>query len=425
MNTIQSDGEQEYLAEHTKHMRNALKLCEALLPDAFEKIDQLPGNMISAISDDPDKMREKALHWFSQERALSHSIPVLHVNRMTSFEFRRKFQMGNIPCLINGLDFEEFHSISCRWTSNGVINKNWFIDFVGEETMVPVRKQVVGIIDAEGRAQECETILTPLKVWLASSRLQPDLYLKDWHLVRELQKRRNDADEELYKVPDIFERDVLNSFLSRVTDGDYKFTYWGSKGSCTPLHSDVLDSFSWSYNVLGHKRWKFYKPGNDVPIFVEQRTGECIFVPSGWQHEVTNLVETISINQNWVTTANLDLFYNCIIREMKAVERECAEWKIVSFDARESMLRGCAGFDVTSCFFLLMTTLLECLVNPIDSKMIAFDVKQTVKLIKLLLGDETLNLEDRLSAVLSSEELKQRALEMAQSLISKLVFNNI
>jgi len=121
-----------------------------------------------------------------------------------------------------------------------------------------------------------------------------------------------------------------------------------------------------------------------------------------------------------VTTANIDRFYNCIIREMKAVERECAQWEIEVFDARESMLRGCAGMDITACFFLLLTTLLDCLVNPVDSEMVAFDVMQTKKLIKLLLGNETINLADRLSAVLSSNDLKQQTLDMAQVLISKL-----
>ncbi|CAI7839580.1 unnamed protein product [Closterium sp. NIES-53] len=116
---------------------------------------------------------------------------------------------------------------------------------------------------------------------------------------------------------------------------DYRFVYMGRAGTWTPLHTDVLRSYSWSVNVCGRKRWLFLDPGQahcvrhkhtcatvydiDSPVdpnlfpefhkarwcMVEQGAGDAIFVPSNWFHQVTNLEDTISINHNWVNATNL------------------------------------------------------------------------------------------------------------------------
>lgn len=41
---------------------------------------------------------------------------------------------------------------------------------------------------------------------------------------------------------------------AQVGASDYRFVYVGPAGSWTPLHSDVLRSYSWSANVGGRKR---------------------------------------------------------------------------------------------------------------------------------------------------------------------------
>ena len=93
--------------------------------------------------------------------------------------------------------------------------------------------------------------------------------------------------------------------------------------SCrTPFHADVFRSFSWSANICGRKKWLLYPPGEEKhlkdklgnlaydvtsselhdgkkypdyekacqPFEVVQEAGEVIFVPSGWHHQVFNLV---------------------------------------------------------------------------------------------------------------------------------------
>lgn len=98
----------------------------------------------------------------------------------------------------------------------------------------------------------------------------------------------------------------------------------------TPLHADVFTSYSWSANIVGRKRWLLFPPHeedylrdlygqlaydavseelNDHTKYkmydskklkcfdVTQEAGEIIFVPSGWHHQVWNLVNSCTILQ--------------------------------------------------------------------------------------------------------------------------------
>jgi len=143
---------------------------------------------------------------------------------------------------------------------------------------------------------------------------------------------------------------------------------------------------------VGTKEWTFYR--SDPPIggshnddktkhqddlchgdceafTVIQETGQTIFVPATWQHKVVNLEETISINHNWITTANLDLVWDCLMVEMVAIQNELRGWDCGSSDngdengldhnmeACENMLRGCIGLDVTGFVLMALVGLLE------------------------------------------------------------------
>ena len=116
---------------------------------------------------------------------------------------------------------------------------------------------------------------------------------------------------------------------------DHRFVYIGPAGSTTRMHCDVLASYSWSVNVCGTKRWQLLPPSSTPLLFdalghqlatglsdccswfgglttarnhaieIIQRSGEAIFVPSGWHHSVENLEDTLSINHNWINACNL------------------------------------------------------------------------------------------------------------------------
>ncbi|XP_039609196.1 2-oxoglutarate and iron-dependent oxygenase JMJD4 isoform X2 [Polypterus senegalus] len=142
------------------------------------------------------------------------------------------------------------------------------------------------------------------------------LYLKDWHMHREF------PGHTVYKIPVFFQSDWLNEYWDSIEVDDYRFVYMGPKGTWTPFHADVFHSYSWSANVCGRKRWLLFPPGqedclrnchgdlvydvtsltlldkmkypkyvsNCQPIEIIQEAGEVIFVPSGWHHQVHNLV---------------------------------------------------------------------------------------------------------------------------------------
>ena len=418
-----ADDEPSIVSEHTARMRRELDYCERMerVAIAMRKERRLKP-MDQTISD----VRKMSLDWFRNVHLPSRTIPLIHVDDISVSEFRRKFQQGNVPCKLLGLDSRELATLSTTWVSrDGTINRDWFLEVVGGDTLIPVRKQSSGSMDNDGRAEECETAEWTMRKWVTSDP-EPHLYLKDWHLVKHL--KDVGAIQSLYEVPDYFQLDILNEFLSRVTGGDYKFAYWGPAGSHTPMHSDVLNSFSWSYNVIGTKKWTFYPPGETVSIVVHQDAGECMFVPSGWRHEVTNVVETLSINHNWVTSANVDKLVDSLTTDMHAVERECHEWRMPEHDleARESMLRGCAGLDIASCFFLIVSSILdleypEAAIDSVDD-----DLPLLIGALQSLLENgESVQLKRRLSAGLQSDALAIRALGIAEGLVLALAVDNV
>ncbi|KAL7534243.1 hypothetical protein ACHAXR_005750 [Thalassiosira sp. AJA248-18] len=403
------------------------------LQDVHERLSSCNGLPIDTVY-----MKKDGSSWYANRPRKDPSDTCIENN---TCQFKQQYCARNVPCIIQGLDNSHFADISSQWRSmichsvntdrvgrqeraskeNGgglksnsaanKINTEWFRRFVGGDTMVPVRIDHFGThsdlpnnqdnlkgehsgLDEDGRAQECETKQMKLDDWIIQCQKQymknGSNYLKDWHLVQYLLDKQNDQhigpppNLPLYTTPNIFERDLLNKFLQRYSDGgDYKFVYWGPAGSQTRLHSDVLHSFSWSYNVVGKKKWIFYAPdccdekgrymnnADEKRFEVIQHTGEAIFVPSTWKHQVTNLVETLSINHNWITSANIDQTWHCLVVEMAAVEEEVKEWGVVpddDYSARENMLRGCVGLNVSMFVLMILAELAELLLALCDGE---------------------------------------------------------
>ncbi|KAL7463258.1 hypothetical protein ACHAXS_003638 [Conticribra weissflogii] len=458
-----------------------------------------------------------------------HTLPVLQpegdansYRMLKSFhQFKQRYCVKNIPCLIRGLEQSHFMEISSQWrksfmkvdnsqhiqvemnpevshddtssvcTSNAaisasaqtIVNTEWFSNFVGDDSLVPVRINdnqpgCGNNLNDDGRAQECQTVEMTLSEWIEECRKHEEQfhssrqggegkpgddigYLKDWHLVNFLSQTNKPLPSwPLYSTPSFFQRDLLNDFLRRYSDGgDYQFVYWGPRGSTTTLHSDVLHSFSWSYNVVGMKKWTFHIPesphfkdsGVDGPhdsnqFEVIQNAGEAIFIPATWKHEVINLVETISINHNWITSANLDLSWQCLLTEISSIEIELESWghiPDVDFAARENMLRGCVGLDVSSFFFMVLLELIrltlsfygedfdESVVKELDGSDdclldSAYSIFRLRNMLCIIMnksnkimdgGDCSVHLEKRLACILESQELGLEALSCASNIV--------
>ena len=87
---------------------------------------------------------------------------------------------------------------------------------------------------------------------------------------------------------------------------------------------------------------------------------QLVFVPAGWKHTVRNVVETISINHNWVHPASIDLVWECVEVEVKAVEEEAKKWGLdMTVPEKERMLRGACGLNVSMFFVMVLKAALE------------------------------------------------------------------
>ena len=58
---------------------------------------------------------------------------------------------------------------------------------------------------------------------------------------------------------------------------------------------------------------------------VIQGSGEVIFVPSSWHHQVWNLEDTISVNHNWINACNAAQVTSTLRSEAAKVEAELAD----------------------------------------------------------------------------------------------------
>uniref|UniRef100_A0A914HNI4 Jumonji domain-containing protein 4 n=1 Tax=Globodera rostochiensis TaxID=31243 RepID=A0A914HNI4_GLORO len=202
-------------------------------------------------------------------------------------------------------------------------------------------------------------------------------YLKDWHF-----QSAHPEEFDLYELPAFLRSDWANSEQWTTEEdsdrnpfgGDYRFVYFGTKGSWTPFHSDVLNSFSWSANVCGRKLWYLLRPGAERRVrgandaypkdireclghfrtgelfeFV-QEPGQIVFVPSGWWHQVHNLEESISINHNMINAFNLHHL-------VALMDRRLADVRAEILDVRELMTED--EFD-RQCELLLLA---DCRMN--------------------------------------------------------------
>lgn len=359
-------------------------------------------------------------------------IPLMDLNEddveiTAADHFLHHFIHSNRPCLIRGKTNLYFAGAAAAWHSPSAA-RAWFRRRISVTTdQVPVRRgrhgrgMAASSLDPEGRAQECDTVLMSIDDWIAyldgDALLAGDdettkLYLKDWHLQSFLERQQqnhpqhHDSSSWSYTVPAVFPADLLNPFLNEFGIGDYRFVYWGPAGSTTAWHSDVMNSYSWSYNVYGTKEWKF--EGWECPGL--QRPGELMFVPAKLRHQVTNITEALSINHNWISVWNLADVWGCMKSEIKAVDRELESWKINEVDAKENMLRGCFGLDVASFIFMILFYGATCKTKDGELDHVRSQLRQ------ILNDDQTfgISIRERLAATLMDWHMAEETMAMAR-----------
>jgi hypothetical protein len=422
MNNAMNTSDDPFLSKETLWMRRALAFCSLQANDINYQYERMDSDILEKARVAADSI----VHQRQEAFKLIHSsnevtVPTIGCfSKITPENFKRQYIRTNQPCKIMSID-GCFDKVRSKWvTCENLIDSSWFLHVLGPTCQVPVRfiTRNETELDAKGRAAECSTQHMTCEEWLrlVKNDCNPLFYLKDWHLVQYVRHHKPEQ-LPLYHVPLHFQDDLLNDLL-QFSDSDYFFCYWGPKGSFTGKHSDVMNSFSWSYNVCGTKEWEFFID-DDSSCKVVQKTGECIFVPAGWKHVVVNLEETISINHNWITTANVDLVWECILIELKDVEEELAKWEIDcgNLGACESMLLGCLGLNVTGFFFLLVLGIIKGLNRHQISEEFCFDLIRLSQTLQAMFDRKDLKMFARLNASLADTTMANSAVEIATNLL--------
>jgi hypothetical protein len=147
---------------------------------------------------------------------------------------------------------------------------------------------------------------------------------------------------------------------------------------------------------------------------VIQRSGDLIFVPSGWYHQVHNLEPTVSINHNWINAACLPALGRFMCDEARSVVESIQHLRASAVvDAsngggsadlmdRASWRAHCAllmrlncGMDLDAVLDMIRLGCAPCTaVDEIatasassgDEEIAAYERAQTVRLLRMLLG---------------------------------------
>ncbi|KAJ8679824.1 hypothetical protein QAD02_015611 [Eretmocerus hayati] len=299
-------------------------------------------------------------------------------------EFFENFLLPNKPCIFDTSVTKDW---PCRetWTLNDAPHFEWLKDHFGD-CKVPVANCNKRYYNAQQKDEM--SFNSYLDYWIDFrnnnySNEMPLLYLKDWHCTKSF------PSTSIYYVPPYFASDWLNEYYlnNPNLEDDYMFVYMGPKGTWTPLHADVFTSYSWSFNVVGKKRWLLFPPGQEdclrningnlvydvmsmdsnkimeydqsnnkiVKIDIVQESGEIIFVPSGWHHQVWNLEDTISINHNWLNGCTILNVWSSLQRELTAVMKEikdCMDMEDWAMHC-QIMLKASFGMDYFQYYELL------------------------------------------------------------------------
>ena len=272
-----------------------------------------------------------------------------------SYKQFEHFMKNNIPCTF-GCWISQDWGASKVWVKDEKPNFKALKDMFGQETVSVHRITVDQTVNYYQ-----STLADFIDYWvLEHAKCIRDIadfpdsletvphYMKDWHFMKCCNE------ETPYTIPDVFCDDWLNSFWKSrndVADEDYIFSYFGPAGSFTPFHADVFRSYSWSVNVCGEKLWLILYPGEEGKLstkglnvindcrekrlkyrILRQRSGEGIFVPSGWWHQVLNIKDTISINHNWCNFHCIPRMWTYLKQELDNTEKE-----LIAFGCQELM----------------------------------------------------------------------------------------
>ena len=241
------------------------------------------------------------------------------VQGLTRGSFLRKHGYPGKPALIA--------DITRNWTAM----ERWTPDFFRErfgDVMVTLQR-------SRAKNDKRTTSFSDFMGYIEETVDKDPYYLTDWPF-------RSDAPQlsDDYQPPGYFE-----SWLDRLPATlapNLCWLYIGPAGSGSAMHQDAMMTSAWNAVIFGQKRWLFYPPDQGeqlyygkvdafnpdlekyplfsqacAPLECTQRTGEVVFAPSGWWHQVVNEKAGISVTENFINESNLEIARETILDNFK------------------------------------------------------------------------------------------------------------
>ncbi|KAI6188364.1 JmjC domain-containing protein 4 [Aphelenchoides besseyi] len=257
--------------------------------------------------------------------------PRVPANRMSTAEFIHNYLLPNKPVIITGAT-KSWKAMERFLRDDGTPNFDSLLKEFGHLD-VPVT------ICSTGKTKKMN-----FADFIRKFQTDPstDYYVRDWHLFSDTN------DYSWYLIPRFFSNDWVNLRecvrKENLFEKGYRFMYMGGHGTYTGFHADVFNSYSWSANICGLKKWYMLPEGTEKqldgyetetidlrenPEFIKaggfvfwQFPGDLIFVPSGYYHQVHNQHFTISINHNWINSFNLHRVLDLMFNRLEAAKKE-------------------------------------------------------------------------------------------------------
>ncbi len=233
--------------------------------------------------------------------------------------FHTQFVNRDCPCVIKG--------IAVEWPAIA----NWTPEKLSEkfgDVLLPISNY-----PGQGNPKMSEKARMSLRDYLAFidravqgvPEAQQPLYAAGWHYLKDCPTLAGDLGH-----PSEFSDNWIDR-LKGIINFDQTSLFIGHPAAETPLHTDSFFVSTWLVMVSGSKRVRlipgsytgFVKNGLDtvsesvltelgrlgIPIFeAEISTGDALFIPPGWWHQVRNLSATIAVSNNYISRAQFLVF---------------------------------------------------------------------------------------------------------------------